>query len=283
MDARTKHATCGASTPTSTTEFWACSASRPSATRPRLTSVPNQGIPHPLQAQSLICVDEVEVLIAIEGIDGSGKGTQTLRLVNRLKAEGRSCEVLRFPQYETSFFGKEVGRYLNGEYGTLDEVSPRFSSLLYALDRFEARDAILRALDQGKIVVCDRYTGSNMAHQGARVPRNGRASLISWIRVVEEQVLQLPKPDLVLLLNTPVHESQLLVGRKDQRSYTSKSHDLHESSSDHLSSAAENFRLLACDLGWVQISSTDDTGTLRSIEDIGDEIYREVVRAAAQQ
>jgi dTMP kinase len=214
------------------------------------------------------------MLIAIEGIDGSGKGTQASALTTRLLDFGLDAEIIRFPQYETTFFGKEVGRYLNGEYGSLEEVHPKFSSLLYALDRFQALEAIKKAESQGKILICDRYTGSNMAHQAARVGDDDKDSMISWIKEVEFNVLRIPVPDIVVFLDINVSQSQKLVGKKEKRSYTDQSHDLHEASGDHLEKALKNFRQLACDLGWQRICCTTSDGVMRTPEDITDEIFQ---------
>lgn len=219
------------------------------------------------------------MLIALEGIDGSGKGTQASALANRLKAEGFMVSLIRFPQYEESFFGREVGRYLNGDFGPLEMVPAKFSSLLYALDRFQALEQIKTCLAGGEIVICDRYTGSNMAHQSARVPPNERRALITWIRQVEEQILKLPVPDLVIFLDMAVEHSQQLVSKKDKRSYTEQTHDLHEASADHLQIALENFRSIANEFCWKRIPCTDQTGNLRSTSAISDDIYLEVVRA----
>ncbi len=109
-------------------------------------------------------------LIAVEGIDGSGKRTQVDLLNNALTARGHQTYVTGFPIYD-SWFGKMVGEFLNGEFGPLEEVDPHFTALLYAGDRFEAREQMLEGLAAGKIVLADRYIGSNMAHQTARVAR----------------------------------------------------------------------------------------------------------------
>ncbi len=219
------------------------------------------------------------MLIAIEGIDGSGKGTQAAALVERLKKEGRAASLIRFPQYQETFFGREVGRYLNGDFGTLEKVPAKFSSLLYALDRFQAVDKIKNALLNGEYVICDRYTGSNIAHQAARVPESERPAMVEWIREVEEHILQIPMPDLVVFLDMEVQQSQRLVAKKDARSYTANTHDLHEASADHLQVALENFRLLANELGWTRILCIDEGGELKLPISLSEEIYLEVVRA----
>src|SRR5437868_12164912 len=113
-------------------------------------------------------------LIAIEGIDGSGKNTQMRLLEQDLTSRGFAVYSTGFPQYE-SWFGKMVGQFLNGDLGSLENVDPHFTTLLYAGDRFEAKPKLEAALNNGQIVLVDRYVGSNLAHQTARVPSEKRA------------------------------------------------------------------------------------------------------------
>src|SRR5260370_498511 len=103
-------------------------------------------------------------LIAVEGIDGSGKRTQVELLTLTLKARGHSVYSTGFPQYD-SWFGKMVGQFLNGDLGPLEGVDPHFTALLYAGDRFEAKPKLQSALNNGQIVLVDRYVGYNLAHQ----------------------------------------------------------------------------------------------------------------------
>src|SRR5271167_952990 len=124
------------------------------------------------------------LLIAIEGIDGSGKQTQAKLLEHALESGGWPVYSTGFPQYE-SWFGRMVGQFLNGDFGTLDSVDPHFSALLYAGDRFEAKHRLKSALADGKIVLVDRYIASNMAHQVARAPAEKRADFLRWIEHLE--------------------------------------------------------------------------------------------------
>src|ERR1700720_3262175 len=112
-------------------------------------------------------------LIALEGIDGSGKRTQLDLLAQALDARGVATLRISFPRYESSF-GKLVARYLNGEFGSLETVDPHLSALLYAGDRLEAKAEIQAELAAGKIVLADRYVGSNLAHQSGRLPPEQR-------------------------------------------------------------------------------------------------------------
>jgi dTMP kinase len=213
------------------------------------------------------------MLIAIEGIDGSGKGTQTKMLEKRLTSEGLGVTVFSFPRYSENFFGREVGNYLDGQFGGLEDVNPKFSALLYALDRFETRSQISNAIDHGNYVICDRYIGSNIAHQCARVPQDKFSELSTWIKTVEETILQTRTPDLVIFLDIEASQSAALVAKKDKRAYTEKTHDLHEASSDHLQNALNNFRQLASSGKWTTVFCNQPDGAMRSAQEISDEIY----------
>src|SRR5436309_12852628 len=103
------------------------------------------------------------MLIAIEGIDGSGKGTQARRLIERLAASGRRAALLSFPRYGETLFGRAIGEFLNGRFGTLDQVHPFLASLLYAGDRFESRRLLAELLATHDVVVLDRYVASHLA------------------------------------------------------------------------------------------------------------------------
>ena len=216
------------------------------------------------------------MIIAIEGIDGSGKGTQSKMLVDALAREGKSVKFLQFPQYESTDFGKEVGRYLNGEFGPLDQVHPKFSAMLYALDRYQCRAQIESSIEKGDIVVCDRYVGSNLAHQSARATVEDRESIQEWISNLEYCVLGVPRPDIVIFLDMPAKTAQALVAKKEARSYTERAHDLHEESRDHLQDALIAFRDLASKHNWITIECLDKNGTVKSAPEIHSEIMNKL-------
>ncbi len=179
------------------------------------------------------------VFIAIEGIDGAGKGTQFELLNKRLGLAGYDVLLLDFPRYNepSSYFVKQ---YLNGVYGSLEDVGPYTASLFYALDRYEAANQIRDALAQGKVVVTNRFTGSSMAHQGTKF-RNAdeRRGFFIWLDNLEFEMLHIPRPDLNLVLRVSAEIAQTLVDKKEQREYTDRKRDIHEDDIDHLRAAAE--------------------------------------------
>jgi dTMP kinase len=215
-------------------------------------------------------------LIAIEGIDGSGKNTQVRLLQHELTSRGYSVFSTGFPQYE-SWFGKMVGQFLNGDLGPLDKVDPHFSALLYAGDRFEAKPRILDALGAGSVVLADRYVASNLAHQTARVPAEKRSQFLTWIEHLEYEIYGLPREDLLLYLRVPPHEAQSLVKKKPSRPYTDSTHDILEASIRHLEDAADMYDSLSRQTPWATIQCFDATrGEMRLPEEISGDILSAV-------
>jgi len=213
------------------------------------------------------------LLVAIEGIDGSGKGTQSRQLHKRIEESGARGALISFPRYDDTLFGKAVGDFLNGRFGTLEEVSPFLVSLLYAGDRFESRDLLLDALDRNDVVVLDRYVASNLAHQAAKLSGAEREELIGWICRIEHEIFLLPSPDLVLLLDLPVSEAQQLIATKQSRTYTDQPADLQEADARYLARVREVYLKLAVGgPNWHKLACLNE-GTLRAIDEISEEIW----------
>jgi dTMP kinase len=214
--------------------------------------------------------------IVLEGIDGSGKRTQLELLARTFAERGVPFSQISFPDYE-GFFGKLVAQFLNGEFGSLEAVDPHFSALLYAGDRLEAKPRIEASLAAGQTVLADRYVGSNLAHQGARVPREKRGEFLGWLEQLEYEIHGLPAEDLVILLRVPVGEAHRRIGEKDARSYTKLRHDLQEADVRHLEGAAEVYDELARRKNWVTIECDDAAGhSLRTPVAIHDDIVQAI-------
>jgi len=187
-------------------------------------------------------------LIVFEGADGSGKATQAKLLLDYLKKAKIPRESISFPRYKDSLWGKMVLRYLTGEFGKVNMVNPYLASVLYAGDRFSASNKLKKWIDQGKIVICDRYVGSNLAHMAAKIKDEGlRIKFIKWLEELEYGENQIPKEDLAIFLDVPVAISRkLMQGRKK---------DIHESDLNYLKRVVEVYQELAkLKKNWVKVS-----------------------------
>jgi dTMP kinase len=221
-------------------------------------------------------------LVAIEGIDGSGKGTQAARLRDSLTRDGFSCGLIAFPRYSETTFGRTIARYLNGEFGDLQAAGPHFAALLYAGDRYESQPLISSELATRDVLIFDRYVPSNLAHQAAKLPSGERAAFIEWLQSIEYGVYRLPRPDLVIYLDMPVRQAQQLIALKPARTYTTKRADLHESDGDYLGRTADVYSQLSqSDRTWKVVPCTSQDA-VRAVDEIAAEIHdrvREILHA----
>ncbi len=212
-------------------------------------------------------------LIVIDGTDGSGKGTQATLLVDRLRREGHQVELCDFPQYGTpsAYF---VEKYLRGEYGAGSTVSAKQASLFYALDRYDASFRMRTMLNNGVTIVSNRYVSSNMGHQAGKIADPAERRLcVQWLRELEYGILELPRPDVNILLYVPPEVGQELVGAKGEREYTQgKVRDILEADLTHLRQASQSYKEVASMEGW-NIIDCMQNGSMRTREDIHEELY----------
>jgi len=183
-------------------------------------------------------------LITFEGGDGSGKGTQSALLYEYLTSLGLPAKLGGFPMYDTPT-GKKVANYLNGNLGL--DVNSEDAGLLYQQDRLANIGPIEEWLNGGGIQILDRYVESNSGHQGGKIPTTeGRIAYIKQNAETEYGQNNLPEPDLTLLFTLAPELAQAYVAKKmaGSRTYTDKSHDIHEADPEHLRNANESFMLL---------------------------------------
>jgi len=215
------------------------------------------------------------LFVAIEGGDGSGKGTQSTLLADYLTSEKKDVYKISFPRYgeSSSYY---AGRYLDGEYGAADEVPADLASLTYAIDRYAASSDIRAHLKKpDSVVIADRYVASNLAHQGTKfADTTERKAYYDRMMETEYETLGIPRPDINIVLIMPTELAQLNVDKKDARAYTSKKRDIHEADASHLERAKANYEEL-CVLypkEFTAIQCVDASGNMRSIETIQTEI-----------
>jgi dTMP kinase len=148
--------------------------------------------------------------------------------------KGYSCEYLHFPRTDAPYFGELIGRFLRGEFGSLDEVDPYLVAMLYAGDRKDASGIISQWLHEDKIVLLDRYTYSNVAYQCAKLgDTQSQSKLREWILHLEFEHFAIPKPDINIFLDVPFAytRKKLMDARTgDDRAYLNGSVDIHEES-----------------------------------------------------
>ncbi len=216
------------------------------------------------------------MILAIEGIDGAGKGTLARALVARAEVAGLAVAQLSFPRYEETRFARLIARYLNGCYGALDDVPPRFAALLYAGDRMETRDRLLALEAASDLVILDRYVASNLAYNAAKLDAGARGAFVDWLLEVEFEIFELPRPTLTCLLATPPEVADRLVAEKAARSYTGKTRDLHEADRGYMARVAEVYEGLAAagrDSPWFRCAPVTAAGVLRPPGEIAEEVW----------
>jgi dTMP kinase len=170
--------------------------------------------------------------LVLEGLDGSGKSTQIKLLTDYLKTKGQDVKFLHFPRTDAPFYGDLVARFLRGELGKIDEVNPYLVALIYAGDRSDAKEQIKQWMEEGHLVVVDRYVYSNIAFQCAKLSeRKEQAELKDWIKSFEFEHNNIAKPDVSLFLDVPFAftENKLKNQRDgDDREYLKGKSDIHE-------------------------------------------------------
>lgn len=206
--------------------------------------------------------------IVFEGVDGSGKFTQTRLLVKHLKQKGFKTATIDFPQYGKKSAGL-VEEYLNGKYGQAKEITPYQASIFYACDRYDASFKVRRWLKQGKILIADRYVGANVGHQAGKIQnKRERTKFIRWLYNLEYNIFKIPRPDFNFVLNALPSLCYRHIGRIDNKEkiakkriyLKNKTRDIHEKDKDHLRDALgsylelvqefpRDFKLINCSQG----------------------------------
>lgn len=209
-------------------------------------------------------------LIVIEGLDGSGKATQTNLLTEKLKEKELAVKKVSFPNYENPSSAL-VKMYLNGELGkNPNDVNAYAASSFYAVDRYVSYKKFWQTdYENGCCIIADRYATSNAIYQLSKINRNKWNEFLEWIEFYEYKQLELPKPDLTIYLDVPVEVSQRLMTNRYNGDESKK--DLHEGNLKFLSQCRETALYSAHNLGW-NIINCSKNGQIRTIENIHNDI-----------
>lgn len=210
--------------------------------------------------------------IAIEGLDGSGKETQTNLLYEKLKERQNNVLKLSFPDYKSKS-SDLVKMYLSGEISqNADEINAYAASSFYSADRYISFiKNWKKQYEAGSIILTDRYTTSNQIYQTAKLPKQNWKEFIEWIEDFEYKKLSLPSPDLVIFLNVPVEISQQLMLKRYSGDEAKK--DIYESNVEFLKKCHASAMYCAEKLNW-QVINCAENNKLKKI----DEIHSNVIK-----
>lgn len=215
-------------------------------------------------------------IIVIEGTDGSGKQTQSIKLYERLKAEGYNVIRQSFPNYESNS-SAPVKMYLGGELcAKASDLDAYQTSALFAVDRLCTYMKDLKAhYDAGGVVILDRYTQSNMLHQAGKIKdKDARDKFLDWLDRFEFEELKLPRADKVIFLDVPPGVSiRLAHERADLKAGTKQ--DIHEQDNSHLIDAYDSGKYVANKYNW-EIINCVENNNLKSIDEIHKEIINKI-------
>lgn len=212
--------------------------------------------------------------IVLDGIDASGKKTQTKLLLDWLKDMGYVADMISFPQYDRPF-GAIVGNYLRGEYGGKDDLPPEVTALLYATDRYDFAPTLRWILKNKEWIVADRYTPANIFQVAKLKNEEEQDKVFEWIRQVESRM---PQPNIVIILNQdPAVARQLHEQRQLQDYMRGLKKDVHDADTDYQASVMKLFLRLAKKLDNWHVVECMDNDELRTVAHIQEDI-RNVVR-----
>lgn len=216
-------------------------------------------------------------LIVIEGTDGSGKETQTKLLCEKLINEGYKVKKISFPNYESES-SAPVKMYLAGKFGDkAKEVNPYPVSTMYAIDRYASfkEDWEKDYNDENTIVIADRYTTSNMLHQGTKLEFNEQNNYIDWLKDLEYNKMKLPEPDVVFFLDMPTKCAESLRKTRLNKITGEEKKDIHEKDIKYMEEVYNKGRIIALNEMWEMISCTGSLG-IKPIEEINEEVLRKL-------
>jgi len=215
-------------------------------------------------------------LIVMEGLDGSGKATQTRILCSEIRKYNKSVCRVSFPDYNEPS-SSLVKMYLNSEFGqSPEDVNPYAAASFYAVDRFASFNKFWKErYKKGQIVIADRYTTSNAVYQLGKLPKETWEDFIHWLEDYEYNKLNLPKPDLVIYLDMPIEISQkFMTGRYDGKE---SKKDLHEKNVEFLKKCREAALYTAEKLDWKIVECSKENKP-KSIDEVKEIVFDIVER-----
>lgn len=218
---------------------------------------------------------QMKKLIVVDGVDSSGKETNTNYIYELLKASGENVIKISFPNY-ISPSSSLVKMYLQGDFGeNPNDVSAYAASIFYAIDRYASYKTLWGDFDG--IIVADRYTTSNMVHQAAKIDdEKEKEKFLEWLEDLEFEKLGIPRPDKIIFLNMPVWAAEQLMANRKNKITGENEKDIHEKNSEYLKKSYDNAMYVAKKFGWTVVDCTEGD-RIKSLEEIQKELKKIVL------
>lgn len=216
-------------------------------------------------------------IFVIDGTDGSGKQTQFEKLRKAFERDKIEYKTVSFPNYDSPSSAL-VKMYLSGEFGeNAKNVNPYVASTFFAVDRFATfKKDYEEYYNNGGIILADRYTTANMVHQAGKIQdRKEREKFLDWLWDFEFNLFGLPVPEEVFFLNMPPDVSLQLMKERENKFSHQMQKDIHERDKNHIVDSYNAACSLVDKYNWYEVKCIKNN-TLRTIDDIHEEIYKEI-------
>lgn len=217
---------------------------------------------------------QMKKLIVVDGVDSSGKETNTNYIYELLKSMGENVIRLSFPDYDSPS-SSLVKMYLGGEFGdNPSDVNAYAASVFYAADRYASYKTSWENFDG--IIVADRYTTSNMVHQAAKIDdETEKNQFLNWLEDLEYEKFGIPRPDKIIFLNMPVWAAEKLMANRKNKITGNEKKDIHERNEEYLKKSYDNAMYVAKKFGWTIVNCTDGD-RIKPLDEIQNEL-KEIV------
>jgi dTMP kinase len=215
-------------------------------------------------------------LIVIDGGDGCGKATQAKKLYESLKEENYNVHLISFPDYESDY-SVFVKSYLDGTFGENGAINPKIASLFFAMDRYAAFQTKYNSLldQEDAILICDRYTTSNELYQVVRYEKaTAQDQFLQWLENFEYRLLELPKPDLLIMLRLPIRIRLNLLAERTGKT-GGNTGDIHENDIEYLKKVDHAYQKISSRYSAITINCADHK-VIRDIDVIAKEVLKKV-------
>jgi dTMP kinase len=218
-------------------------------------------------------VSDSPPLIAIEGVDGSGKSTVVEALVTRLHDRGHAVATYDFPDYEEPQFGPLIARFLRGGLGPMEVAEPWFVGMLFAGNRAEVSSRLRADLAADRVVVCDRFSYSNVAFQASKLgAAEDSGAFGDWLARLEFETFGVPRPDVSFWLRVPLEQRPGLHVDRSDRDYLDGAIDIHEADEALQRRVHDAYEQLARDRSDIETIDLAPGGALLSPFEVCDEL-----------